>query len=130
MNLKIKKETETQTKWTLQTIVDNLISVSGEILHYRSLIAMGDLGDLDDSSYMPSIQEEILKIATPLIQSFGATRKVEANSASDVITMLSKGKISTKEATTLMALLKSKTEIEEKEIKVNLQKTLLDITGD
>ena len=127
-----KRKPKAKSQKQVSDIVESLINNAFEILDFRAKLALGKYEELPEN-YIRFDQDEqniILTFVKPLIATATATKKVEATTAKEVITMLSKGKISTQEATTFMELLKSKTEIEEKEVKLNLQKSILSITED
>lgn len=127
----MKKKKEQKPKKEVSDIVESLIESAYEILDFRAKLALGKYDELPENYIRYDVDEQkiILAMVKPLLATATATRKVEVTAAKDVITMLSKGKISTQEATTLMSLLKSKTEIEEKEVKLDLQKSILSMTS-
>ncbi len=57
--------------------------------------------------------ERLWPVVQDIIQQTSDLKKIEANNASDVIKLISKGKITLKDAAIMMTLLQSKVEIEE-----------------
>jgi len=108
-------------KKNLSDITDELIQLGYRIIVCRGKMAFGE--DVDDKINEPE-QNRILDLIKPLIKDSEHTKKVQADSVKDVVTMLSNGKITVTEAIKFMTLIKSKLEVEEKEISVQLQKTV------
>lgn len=112
-------------KVRLDQVVDDLIDLSATILKYRAGIAMGLQPPEGHENYNAKEQLRILEITKPLIQGHKQTRLIEAESTRDVVKLLTQGKINIEEAQSLMALMNTKTEIEEKEIEIRLKEKFL-----
>lgn len=95
----------------MDDIIENLVRVTSEILIYKANKAMGKKSDTVDDNYVPALQDELLKLAKPLIQSYGVTKSLSAQSAADVTKLLSKGKIDINEAKELLELITKKQEL-------------------
>jgi hypothetical protein len=70
---------------------------------------------------------QIVELVKPLLKDAQTTKKVEAENSQSIINLISSGKIPVNEGIKLMALLKSKLELEEKEKKAELQAEMLNI---
>jgi len=70
---------------------------------------------------------QIVELVKPLLKDAQTTKKVEAENSQSILNLISSGKIPVNEGIKLMALLKSKLELEEKEKKAELQSEMLNI---
>jgi len=116
-------------KKTMNDVLDHLISTSAKILDYRCGLAMGE--DPPDGSELYNKEEQlrILDLIKPILRQTKQTQQLEARSAQDVIDLLKSGKITIEDAHLLMGLIKLKVDMEESEIKSELQRRLLDLMG-
>jgi len=96
----------------MDKIICNLLDVVDKIIDYKARKCMGNVEFEEEMCYIPEVQEQLLKLATPMIQSYGVSRKVTAESVKDIIKQLSKGKINVIEATKLVELITAKAEAE------------------
>ena len=71
------------------------------------------------------ILDSILNMVKPLLSSAQQTRKVEAETAKDIVRLIKEGKLTIDEAMKLMTLTKKKIEVENEEAKAKLQQQFL-----
>ena len=114
-------------KKTLNDVVDSLVDSAFEILDFRAKLAMGRFDELPENyiQFDETEQKRILEMVKPLLSSAQQTRKVKAETSKDIIKMVKTGKVSISEAMNLMVLTKTNLEVEEKEMKVKLQKKMI-----
>jgi len=105
-----------KNKTSINDVVDELIAATAKILTHKARVALGEEPSEDAHKFCKNEMAEILKIATPLIQACQVSRGLEANSSSEVVKMLSEGKITPAEAVALLKLVKDKVEVEAKEM--------------
>lgn len=120
----------------LSDVVDTLVHNAYNILNWKFISATQQIiGEETEAKGLPKGYynfdfvklEQIVKMVEPLLKDAQATRKVEAQSANEIIRLIGTGKISITEAMKLMALMKVKLEVEEKETKLSLQKQMLSL---
>jgi hypothetical protein len=112
----------------INDIVDDLVDTVGTILKYRSMVAMGIKLDAEETGYPnwdKKHQNELVDLVKPLIKNAQQSRIIEAECSKDVIKLLTKGKIATKEAMGLLALMDTKNRVEEGELKIQMQKDIM-----
>jgi len=122
----------------LSDIVDNIVDKAYQIIVWK-IIAATDQTEVQDvwgiaeglpagyMNYDHKLLDSILDMVKPLLSSAQQTKKVEAETAKDIVALIKTGKLSIEEAMKLMNLLKSKVEVEEKESKFRLQKNMYDL---
>jgi len=120
-----KKTTKTAPKIHLNDVVDDLVSNVSRVLKYKAGIAFGLEPPEDHYMYNMKEQENLLEIVKPMLATVQQTRVIEAESAKDVIKLISNGKVTVSEATMLLSLMKTKNQVEESEMKNSLQKDLI-----
>lgn len=107
-------------------IAENLISVAKRIYDYRIAIALGEKPKEALNHGFIDYQQYIIDLVEPMIKDYQQTKNIDAKSASEVIKLLGKGKVTPREAIELLTVIGKTIEVEEKEMKKELQKTLLD----
>jgi hypothetical protein len=60
-----------------------------------------------------------------MLQEFQETKKIDANSSSEVVKMLSAGKITPSEAIKILEVIESKVRVEGEEMKLGLKKEII-----
>lgn len=110
---------------TIEELAEQLIRAAKRIQEYHISIAFGmdppdgfERGNID-------FQDKILDQVRPMIREYQQTKQITANTASSVIRLLSKGKITPGESVSLLKMLREKMAVEEGEIELNLKKKLI-----
>ena len=112
-------------------IAEKLISVANRIYDYRIAIALGEKPDEALNQGYVEYQQYIIDLVEPMIKDYQQSKNIDAKSASEVIKLLGRGKVTPKEAIELLTVIGKTIEVEEKELKKALQKTLMEaIDGD
>lgn len=114
------------SKKSLNDVVDDLIPVIGKILEYKAGVALGEEPPEESHKFQKKEMDEILKLATPLIQGVQASRQITANTSAEVVVLLSNGKVTPTEAVALLKLVKEKVDVEKAELEQKLRKELID----
>jgi hypothetical protein len=111
--------------YTLEDMTRRLVQVAYKIQEYHIATALGlpppegfEKGDTNR-------QNEILAKVTPMLQEFQETKKIDANSSSEVVKMLSAGKITPSEAIKILEVIESKVRVEGEEMKLGLKKEII-----
>ncbi|RLI66173.1 MAG: hypothetical protein DRO88_02585 [Promethearchaeia archaeon] len=121
---------------SLSDIVDKLVANTYQILQWKFIFATNRMLEDEDEAVKAGLPrgyvnfdhtklEQIVSMVEPLLKDAQATRKIEAQSSKDIIKLISQGKISLDEAIKLMSLMKIKLEVDEREIKNQLQKEVI-----
>lgn len=120
---------ETETKRHISDIVDTVVDGAYEIMQFRLLLALGKHEELPENyiNYDMDEQNKILELVKPLLATATQTRKVEAETARGVVSLIAKGKIDFNEAIKLMNMVKIKVDIEEKELSVKLKNKMMEL---
>lgn len=123
---------EKREKHNLSDIVDELVEETYNLLKWRIIASKNrviedeqkarDLG-LPENYHIFDHTElnKIVDLVKPMLRDVQSTRKIEAQTSLEVIQLLQKGAVSIEDAIKLMNLVKSKVEVEEKEVKVKIQ---------
>jgi len=121
---------------SLSDIVDKLVANTYQILQWKFIFATNRMLEDEDEAVKAGLPrgyvnfdhtklEQIVSMVEPLLKDAQATRKIEAQSSKDIIKLIAQGKISLDEAIKLMSLMKIKLEVDEREIKNQLQKEVI-----
>ena len=122
----------------LSDIVDNIVDKAYKIIEWK-IIAATEQRVSDDQFNLVSglpvgymnfdheVLNSVLDMVKPLLSSAQQTKKVEAETAKDIVKLIKSGKLSIEDAMKLMNLLKSKVEVEEKESKQRIQDSMYDL---
>ena len=116
-------------KTNINDIVDSLVDTVSEIVKYRSGIAMGLEPPEGHEMYNKDEQLFLLDLVKPLFKTAQETKHVEAKSSADVVQLLARGQISVDEAASILSIIKTRLDVEEKEMQIGLKKTLLGMMG-
>ena len=81
------------------------------VIKYRLARATGDTAD--DHNVDAFLQKEVWDAIVPMIHKLNDIEEIKADTASDVLSLLAKGKITIDDALKLMALMQEKQNIEE-----------------
>jgi len=112
-------------KKTINQIVDKLINAADKAVEFKIKRAFG--GGLEDEEvgYDMDALNELIGFIRPHIQDSQQAKVLGVKSSSDIIKLLTSGKISTDEAMEMLKLIKSQIQVEEQELKLSLQKSLV-----
>ena len=139
-NIKLKKELEMvkkkeerfdapldeKTIVSIGSIAENLIRAADRIHRYRIAIALGQEMPEGFEKGNKDFQNEILQQVNPLIRDYQQEKAINAATSADVVNLLAKGKITPNEAIALLSVLKSKMQVEENELLLEVKKQLLE----
>lgn len=106
-------------------IAEKMIRAANQIYDYKIAMAFGLEPPEDFEKGNPDRQAEILAIVEPFLEQYEQIREIEASTSEEVISLLSKGKISPKEAIELLKFLKTKIEVEGKELEQEVKSLLI-----
>jgi hypothetical protein len=120
----MSKKTE---KTHINDVLDGLVEAVSKIMDYRVGVAMGLKPPKGHENYNAEEQKYLIDLVKPILDKAQQSRTIEANSSRDVIKLLTNGKITPNEAKELLMVMKDQTLVEEKEIKVGLQKNIADV---
>ncbi len=91
-----------------------MLNSAESVVIYQCARATGDYSDVPETIKRANIADvdRIYEAVLPMIQQAGDLRAIEANSAADIITAVSKGKITIQDAERLMSMLRTQSAIE------------------
>jgi uncharacterized FlgJ-related protein len=106
-------------------IVDNLIEAAAVIVKHKTQLALGK--DPEDESYKYNGTEQawVMNYVEPMIKQAQQIRAIEAQNSTEIIKMLTKGKLTIEEAIQLMSLMKIQVDVKEKELRVEIQESMM-----
>lgn len=128
-------------KPNLSDIVDCLVEETYNILKWR-IIASKNVIIRDEEearalglppdwfSYDHKELNKIVDMVKPMLKDAQSTRKIEAQTALEVVQLMQKGKISISDAMSLMTLIKTQVEVQEKEKRAEIQDGLFNLLKD
>ena len=128
-------------KPNLSDIVDCLVEETYNILKWR-IIASKNIIVRDEEeahalglpsgwfSYDHKELNKIVDMVKPMLKDAQSTRKIEAQTALEVVQLMQKGKVSISDAMSLMTLIKAKVEVQEKEKHAEIQDSLFNLLKD
>lgn len=116
---------------SIQDITSLLIDRTYKVLEWRIHYAMNEMDKLPKGylNFNHKALDEIVKLTEPLLKNAQLTKKIDAESTKSILDQLNSGKITTDEAVKLMKVMKSKTEVEEREAKLDIQKKISSIVN-
>jgi len=116
---------ENKSEATISSIVDNLIEAAAVIVKHKTQLALGK--DPDDESYKYNGTEQawVMNYVEPMIKQAQQIRAIEAQNSTEIIKMLTKGRITIEEAIQLMSLMKIQVDVKEKELRVEIQESMV-----
>lgn len=109
----------------IEDIAEDLIAAAHRIHQYRITIALGQDPPEGFEKGNKDYQQMIVEQVAPFIENYEQNQMISANSSSAVVTLLSKGKISPKDAIALLTVLKTKMIVEQDEMELSLKKKLI-----
>lgn len=106
-------------------IVDDLIDAAAIIVKHKTQLALGQ--DPEDESYKYNGTEQawVMNYVEPMIKQAQQIRAIEAQNSTEIIKMLTKGKLTIEEAIQLMSLMKIQVDVKEKELRVDIQESMM-----
>ena len=125
---------------SLNDVVDMLVDNAYHFWRWKLIAAQQQTRSFDKepkgipkgyyTGYDHEEMDRVIAIITPLLAAAQQTRTVEAQTSKDIVKLVSSGKISIDEATKLMTLTKIRLDVEEKELKKDLQAEMLKVFND
>jgi deoxyribodipyrimidine photolyase len=109
----------------IESIAEKLIKAADRIYDYHMGIAFGYEPPENFEKGNKEYQQKILDLVTPMITEYQQTKNISAKSANQVVALLAKGKISPKDAITLLGVVKAKLSVEELELELQYKKDLI-----
>ena len=105
--------------------MDDLIEAASVIVKHKTQLALGK--DPEDESYKYNGQEQawVMNYVEPMIKQAQQIRAIEAQNSTEIIRMLTKGRITIEEAIQLMTLMKIQVDVKEKELRVDIQEQMV-----
>ena len=122
---------QTETAASVNAWAEKIIKVANRILEHRMAHALGV--ESKETGFVIQMgsserQDELIEYVKPMIKDYQQATSVNAQTSSDVVKLLTKGKVTAKEAIELLKLISVRLEVEnkeqEKEIKAKLMKNL------
>ncbi len=112
---------------TLGDVVDRLVDHSYQIIEWKMFASLRDIDSLPDDYVMYDHDElnRILSMVKPLLASAQQTRKIKAETAKDIVSLMKKGKISFTEARELMTAMKMELDLKNEEDKAVIQQKIM-----
>lgn len=110
-----------------ESIMRKLLEAADRIIDYRIAIALGqqdmflDNFELGNKDY----QQMVIDQVEPVLNAYREVKKIEANNSGAVLALLKSGKVNPAEAISLLKLIQTKLEVEEKEKEAQLKRELM-----
>jgi hypothetical protein len=129
---------EKREKPHLSDIVDELVETTYDLLRWRIIASKNRVIEDEDKArelglpkgwhmYDHKELNKIVDMVKPMLKDAQSTRKIEAQTSLEVVSLLRKGIISIEDAMKLMNLVKSRVEVEEKETRLKLQNKMYEL---
>jgi len=122
---KFNDELDDERKVAVGDIAEKLIRAADRIHDYHISIALGLDPPEGFEQGNKDYQQKILDLVSPMIKDYQQVKSITANTASSVIALLGKGKITPSEAITLLKVIQTKVETDEAEMALKLKKDLI-----
>ena len=116
---------ENKESASIAGIVDDLIAAASVIVKHKTQLALGK--DPEDESYKYNGTEQawVMSYVEPMIKQAQQIRAIEAQNSTEIIKMLTKGRLTIEEAVQLMSLMKIQVDVKEKELRVEIQDQMM-----
>lgn len=118
------KDLDPDKKVDIGSIAEKLIQAADRIYDHRIRMALGQPPIDGFEKGVEDRQDEIINAVRHMLEGYQQARNLTAQSSSEVLKLVSKGKITPKEAAVFLEVLNKKVEVEEKERKLASKKAL------